>query len=123
MKYCEILNNKVNWIFTDEDTNPDLYADLDIHEITDRLTYEGQEIVEGDYYDSLYDIYFSQLQEYKNWTDLKLSKLEILVDINRDILNNNKNNAQEIVILQQQISDLNNKIDNLAQLILFLNGK
>lgn len=121
MKYCEILNNKVNWIFTHEDANPDLYADLDIHEITDRLTYEGQEIVEGDYYDSLYDIYFSQFQEYKNWIGLQLFKLKKVSDINKSILETNENNNQEIIALQQQISALDNKINDLVQLILFLN--
>lgn len=108
-KYCEILNNKVNWIFSD---NPDLYSILNIKDITERKTILGNEIVEGDYYDSLHDLYIDNILEYKNFQE------KILIE-NNNALSNIENQLLE---QQENIQILNEKIDSLAKFILFLKG-
>lgn len=121
-KYCEIIDGKVNWILP-EGINIEDYADLNLQNITDKTTENGSEIVPGCYYDSLHDAYFHYECEYKDYKEMILLYLEDLSiennRLNKEILL--KNN--EILTYVEKINLLEEKIDNLAKLLIFVTEK
>ena len=118
-KYCEIIDGKVNWILPEGIDTAD-YADLNLCNITDKVTENGSEIIPGCYYDSLHDAYFHYECEYKDYKEMILLYLEDLSiennRLNKEILL--KNN--EILKFAKEIKNLEEKIDSLAKLIIFL---
>lgn len=111
-KKCQILNNKVHWIIPEDSLYS--YEDLIIKDIEEKTTFAGNEIVEGCFYDELHDIYFDSNSEYKSF--LEYQNNLILKDLEEKYLklqNENKN-------LNDKLDLLNEKIDSLANLMVFL---
>lgn len=129
-KYCEILNGYVNYIFTDEDNEYLTYinSDLNIKEITDKQTIQGYDIQIRDFYDELHDVYFSYQDEmeYKNFQEMLLIYLEDIALENKRILKQNNEKINQLTLenklLKNQLTEINNKIDSLAKLMVFLNN-
>lgn len=119
MKYCEILNDKVHWIF-ENDSIPSYLEDLNLQDITERYTFEGCEIIEGCYYDKMHDLYFNSESEYKNFQELILIYLEDLSLMNYQILKENQKILKEIDNKINYLEEINEKIDSLANLSIFL---
>lgn len=129
-KYCEILNGYVNYIFTNEDNEYSVYinSDLNIKEITDKQTIQGYNIQIHDFYDELHDVYFSHQDEseYKNFQEMLLIYLEDIALESKKVLKQNNEKINQLILenklLKNQLIEINNKIDSLANLIVFLNN-